>query len=71
MDHSGHAHFEPPAEHSRCGFDLVKPRGVAPVDSLIVAPRNQDEKAHRALPWQVLAEIAPGKSGCILIADLT
>ena len=70
MDHSVHAHFEPPAEHSRCGFDLVKPLGVALADSLIVAPRDQDEQTHRALHGQALAQIATGKSGCSLIDDL-
>ena len=68
---SGDAHFEAPAEDSRCGFDLVKPRDVALVDSLMVTPRNQDEQAHCALLWQALARIAIGKSGCFLIEDLT
>ena len=71
MGASSDAHFEAPAEHSRCGFDLVKPRGVALVDSLMVAPHDQDEKAHCALHWQALAQIANGKSGCILIDDST
>ena len=43
---------------------------VALVDSLMVAPRDQDELAHCALHWQALAQIATGKSGCILIDDL-
>ena len=70
MDASGDAHFEPSAEHSRCGFDLVKPRDAALVDSLIVAPRDQDEQTHCPLHRQTLAQIATGKSGCILIDDL-
>ena len=44
IDHSGHAHFEPPAGHARCGFNLVEPRGVSQVEQ----PVNRAPKPAQA-----------------------